>query len=144
MKMARASQADVDAALEVTRMLGDLEKRTMPDVDPENPSDDTEWFDRDDAEHCKRAMAMLLDAASKGSLFRVTFGMLVVLDPRNELLDPNANTLEKHPKTIAAIKAANQAEFQEALRVQNDPKATAEQREAAKQTAQAYMDALKS
>ncbi len=109
MKMARASQADMDAALEVTRLLGDLESRYMPDPNPDDPGEATEWFDRDDAEQCKRAMQMLLDAASKGSLFRVTFGMLVVLDPRNELLDPDADTLEKHPKTLAALAAAEKA-----------------------------------
>ncbi|MNF01024.1 hypothetical protein D3C80_1999510 [compost metagenome] len=39
----------------------------------------------------------LIDIAQQGSMFRVTFGMEVVLDPRNELLDPNADTLELHP-----------------------------------------------
>lgn len=106
MKMARASKADLDAANEVARLLGDLERRCMPDADPDHPSEETEWFDRDDAKQCQRALGMLLDAASKGSLFRVTFGMLVVLDPRNELLDPDADTLEKHPKTLAALAAA--------------------------------------
>lgn len=104
MKMARASQADLDAASEVTSMLGDLEKGYMPTPRGET-SLDTEFFDRDDAKDCKRALGMLLDAAAKGSLFRVTFGMLVVCDPRNELLDPDADTIEKHPKIVAALAA---------------------------------------
>lgn len=100
MKMARASRQDIEAALEVTRILSDLENRYMP-----GDGEELEFFDRDDAEQCKRALGMLLDAAAHGSLFRVTFGMTVVLDPRNELLDPNADTLEKHPKTLAALAA---------------------------------------
>jgi hypothetical protein len=103
MKMARASNADIDAALAVSRILEDLERRHMPCDDKDSA---IEWFDRDDAEQCKRALGMLLDAAARGSIFRVTFGMTVVLDPRNELLDPDADTLEKHPKTMAALEVA--------------------------------------
>ena len=100
MKMARASEVDIEAALSVSRILEDLEKGYMP-----GDGEEIEWFDREDADQCKRALGLLLDAASKGSMFRVTFGMAVVLDPRNELLDPSADTLEKHPKTIAALAA---------------------------------------
>ncbi|WP_258171895.1 hypothetical protein [Burkholderia contaminans] len=69
-------------------------------------SDKLERFDRDDAKQCQRALAAILDAASTGNLFRVTFGMTVVLDPRNELLDPAADTLELHPKLVAARDSA--------------------------------------
>lgn len=109
MKMARASNADLDAALAVSRILEDLEKRYMPEV-PGEEKEGIEWFDRDDAAQCQRALGVLLDAAAKGSIFRVTFGMAVVLDPRNELLDPAADTLEKHPKTMAALAAMDAAQ----------------------------------
>lgn len=95
MKMARASQADIDAALEVTRILEDLLRGHMP---ASGEDDDFQWFHRDDPDECRVVLGKLLDAADKGSLFRVVFGMLVVLDPRNELLDPDADTIEKHPK----------------------------------------------
>ncbi|AVQ84253.1 hypothetical protein [Variovorax sp. PMC12] len=110
MKMARASDADIDAALAVSRILEDLEKRYMPEA-PGEERQGIEWFDRDDAEQCQRALGILLDAAAKGSIFRVTFGMAVVLDPRNELLDPAADTLEKHPKTMAALAAVDAAQI---------------------------------
>lgn len=106
MKMARASEADIDASLAVNRILDDLLKGYMPAVDEGEEDDGTTWFDRDDADQCKAVLGKLLDAADKGSLFRVAFGMQVVLDPRNELLDPNADTLEKHPKVIALEKDA--------------------------------------
>ncbi|WP_264840966.1 hypothetical protein [Burkholderia cenocepacia] len=100
MKMARASKADLDAALDVSNIIEQLEQGYMPSTDE---SDELERFDSDDREQCKRALSAILDAAEKGSLFRVTFGMTVVLDPRNELLDPAADTLELHPKLVAAL-----------------------------------------
>jgi hypothetical protein len=102
MKMARASEADIEAALKVCRILDALDKRYMPSDDD---SEELEFFDRDDAEQCQKVIGMLLDATSRASLFRVVFGMAVVLDPRNELLDPDADTIERHPKIIEALKA---------------------------------------
>jgi hypothetical protein len=102
MKMARASEADLEAALEVTQILGDLERGYMPASDE---SDDTEFFDEDDPRQCQVALQKIFEVARKGNLFRVVFGMAVVLDPRNELLDPDADTIERHPKIIKALEA---------------------------------------
>lgn len=96
MKMARASKADLDAALDVSNIIEQLEQGYMPSTDE---SDDLERFDCDDREQCRRALNAILDAAQKGSLFRVTFGMTVVLDPA-------ADTLELHPKLVAALDGA--------------------------------------
>lgn len=101
MKMARASDEDMDAAFKVCQILDQLDKRYMPSDDD---SEELEFFDRDDAEQCQKIVGMLLDATSSTSLFRVVFGMAVVLDPRNELLDPDADTIEMHPKIIEASK----------------------------------------
>ncbi|ARP89786.1 hypothetical protein CAL14_05380 [Bordetella genomosp. 9] len=92
--MARASEKDLEAALAVSRIIEELEKGYMPGQDDDC---DLEFFDRDNPRDCQRALAVILDAAEQGSLFRVTFGMAVVLDPRNKLLDANADTLEVHP-----------------------------------------------
>jgi hypothetical protein len=108
MLLARATAADVEAGLRVTRILEDLEKRQFPD--PDLTSENTEWFDDDDADQCQRVVRMLLAAVQGVNLFRVTFGMGVVLDPRNELLDPDADTLEKHPKIVAALAAQDSKE----------------------------------
>jgi hypothetical protein len=102
MKMARASEADVDAALEVTRILDDLLKRYMPSS---GSDEGIVWFDQDDPDQCQIALGRLLDAARKGSMFRVVFGMAVLLDPRNELLDPDADMLARHPKIVRAMNA---------------------------------------
>jgi hypothetical protein len=106
MKMARASEADIEASLKVCRILDELDKRYMPS---EDDSEEIEFFDRDDAEQCQKVVSMLLDATRYTSLFRVVFGMAVVLDPQNELLDPDADTIEKHPKIIAALEAYDTA-----------------------------------
>lgn len=102
MKMARASDEDIEAAFKVCRILDDLDKRYMPGDDD---SEELEFFDRDDADQCRKIVGMLLDATRYTSLFRVVFGMAVVLDPRNELLDPDADTIEMHPKIVAALEA---------------------------------------
>jgi hypothetical protein len=107
MKMARASEADIEAALKVCQIMDQLDKRYMPSDDD---SEELEFFDRDDAEQCQTVIGMLLDATCDTSLFRVVFGMACVLDPRNELLDPDADTIEKHPKIIAALKALEDKE----------------------------------
>ena len=95
MKMARASEKDLEAANDVARIIEDLERGYMPS---RHDDDEYDWFCLDDPRQCRQALEAILDAASKGSMFRVTFGMMVVCDPRNKLLDPDADTLEIHPE----------------------------------------------
>ena len=97
MKMARATEQDLESALTVSRIIEELEKGYLPGDDN---AEETEFFDQNDLEHCKRALDAILSAAHQGSIFRVTFGMAVVLDPRNKLLDPDADTLELHPDLV--------------------------------------------
>ncbi len=94
MKMARASETDLDLAQSISRIIEDLEKGFMPNPDD---SEDIVWFDIDDHDSCKIVINAILEQAKRGSLFRVTFGMLVVCDPRNKLLNPDADYLEHHP-----------------------------------------------
>ncbi len=95
MKMAKASKADINAAIELYQFLqaigrggapseaidefgytgyGDLLERQAPDVE------------------------FLVRAHERGGLFRVVWGMQVLLDPANEVVDPNLPHLELHPK----------------------------------------------
>lgn len=102
MKMAKASTADIEMAMELSRFVEDLVDGTCPKqacADPE--SDDIEWLEDDPDEQHLKIIAALTDIARKGSIFRVTFGMAVLIDPRNELIDPTADTLEPHPKFVA-------------------------------------------
>jgi len=81
MKMAKASQADLEIAMELAGMLDTLGHRhcpSMPAVIARNDGD--EDFDRDDDDQCGRALRVLLETADRGSLFRVVWGAAVMLD----------------------------------------------------------------
>lgn len=101
MKMAKASEADLEMALDLSRMLEDFEGGYFP-LPKDSDDDEAEHFDSDKGEHCRRAMEMILDTIRRGSIFRVTFGMLVMCDPQNELIDPNLSYLEHHPDAMWA------------------------------------------
>lgn len=98
MKMAKASERDIDMALELSRTIEDLMKGYFPD-----DGDDALMFDPQDPYDCIKAIDLLFEIACRGSLFRVVFGMAVVLDPRNEVVDPDADHLELHPKHKKAL-----------------------------------------
>lgn len=109
MKMARANDDDIKAALDLCSALESLERYgSMPDG-----VEGSEHFDDDNAEDCKRALAHLLAIARRGSMFRVVFGMTVALDPRNRIFDPDADTLELHPSLTRAPEAVPPAQPQE-------------------------------
>ena len=102
MKMAKASTADIEMAIELSRFVEDLVDGMCPKQACEDPeSDAIEWLEDDPDEQHIRIISALQDIARKGSIFRVTFGMSVLVDPRNELIDPAADTLEPHPKFSA-------------------------------------------
>ena len=94
MKMAKASQADLEMAMELSSALDALEKRFFP---VGMKRDDAELFDDDNPHHCEEALAHLLELYKRASLMRVVWGCAVMLDPRNRLVDPNADTIEHHP-----------------------------------------------
>lgn len=99
MKMAKASNADLEMAMELSRFIEDLVDGYCPrQACEDDESEELEWLDQDDNEQAHRIIEAIKQIAAKGSIFRVTFGMAVVCDPRNELLDPDADTLELHPK----------------------------------------------
>ncbi len=99
MKMAKASEADIECALALSRIIEDIERGDCPRAACEDEeSEAIEWLDPDDASQMHRLIDAIKSTARQGSIFRVTFGMGVVCDPRNELLNPDADTLEVHPK----------------------------------------------
>lgn len=109
MKMAKASEADLNMAMELVSALDVLGQRWSPAMpEPiENLQDDDEResFDRDDDAQCGRALRYLLDLTDRASLGRVVWGMTVLLDPRNKMVNPDADTLEHHPETVTALAA---------------------------------------
>lgn len=104
MKMAKASSADMEMAMKLCSALEAMDSRFFPggaegDNDPED-------FDCDDDMHCGQALRHVLDILQGGSIGRVIWGMYVLLDPENKVVDPDADTLEDHPETLAAMKDA--------------------------------------
>lgn len=109
MKIAKASKADLNMAMDLSNALDLLGQRWVPCM-PEaierlKDDDESERFDRDDDVQCGRAMRYLLELADRASLMRVVFGAAVMLDPANKCVDPNADTIEHHPDVEAALGA---------------------------------------
>ena len=91
MKMAKASQADMEMALDFVGALEDINRFGQL------PRDDRQ-LDLDDPDDARLALRTLLGIANRGSLGRVVMGMATMLDPRNEVVDPDSDVLELHPK----------------------------------------------
>lgn len=109
MKMAKASQADLDMASDLASALEAITGRwgaAMPDAIAKLEGDaEVEWFDPDSAEQCKRVVKYFRALANSASLFRVVGGAIVMLDPANALVDPDADTIEHHPDRLQFIAA---------------------------------------
>jgi hypothetical protein len=96
--MAKASQADIDMALDLISVLDDIERGYFPYRFSDHESESTEWIDTDDNEQYERLIENLKRLLNRGSIGRVIIGMAVVCDPSNECIDPDADCIEHHPK----------------------------------------------
>lgn len=109
MKMAKASEKDIDAAGDAMSVLNDISSGYYParDGDEDAPT----FFDPDEPEHLRKfydLMHATLDAAP-GWPGRVIGGMCyVILYDKNEIVDPASDVLELHPKLTAALAATSQ------------------------------------
>lgn len=131
MKMAKANENDLNAALEMCRALDVLEDGYLP---AEMTADDDGVAYYAD-EHAEKVVEHLVSIFKRASLFRVCFGMTVLLDPQNELVDPEADTLEAHPKfsriadqrnkLLGVLKACDLSEFPYAREVIAEVEASA-------------------
>lgn len=104
MKMAKASEADINMAMTMANILDDIERGYFPSKlasDPE--SEESEWLETASCEQYERLIDGLKRVLNLSSIFRVIWGMAVVCDPSNELLDPTSNVLAVHPKLKLAL-----------------------------------------
>lgn len=102
MKMAKATEADLDAAMKLCSALESMARyRTMPM--PDDDPNELDKFDAGNGEDCKKALSIVLELSERASLFRVVFGMAVLLDPANEIVDPVESVLQLHPKLAHAL-----------------------------------------
>lgn len=105
MKIARATDADIEMALELAGALESLTDSAMPQQIENSDDGSYEPFDLEDRDQCVRVCKYLTTVAEKGSLWRVALGMSAVLNPKNNITDPNADTLEPSPR-IQAMESA--------------------------------------
>ena len=100
MKMAKASEADLNMALKLCSALEAIERRFFPDGS--EGQHDPEDFDIDDDAQCGQVLRHLDGILRGGSIGRVIWGAVVMLDPRNKLVDPEADTIEHHHENVSA------------------------------------------
>lgn len=107
MKIAKATEADIKAALDLYSALDALSCPWIPNfpqtVSEEGDYSDPEPFDADNPEHCHRAMHIIFDIMCRGNLARFFFGATTMFDPANRCIDPDADTIELHPLAAAAF-----------------------------------------
>lgn len=107
MHMAKATDADLQAALDVSNILEDISKGYMPILDAKNETDEDvssdSWFDLHNKEQTNAILERLISLAKRANLFRVSFGMTVLLDPTNKIVDPNSDILRHHPDVISGL-----------------------------------------
>ena len=103
--MAKASEADLDMAMELCGAIDALTGHwpTLPAAlcSPGDDGAPADQFDCDDDRQCGTVLRHLLAIAERASLMRVVWGCAVMLDPRNQCVDPSADTIEHHPDTKA-------------------------------------------
>lgn len=99
MKMAKASERDIDAAGDAMSVLNDISSGYYPSRNGEQ--DAPTFFDPDDRDHLRLFYDLInatLDAAP-GWPGRVIGGMCyVILYHKNEIVDPDSDVLELHPR----------------------------------------------
>jgi hypothetical protein len=100
MKMAKPTQKDIDAAGNAMAMLIDISSGYYPARDGDE-EDGTYFFDPDKFEHL-RSLYDLIEAtldAAPGWPVRIIGGMcFVVMFDKNQIIDPNSDTLQLHPR----------------------------------------------
>lgn len=107
MKVAKADRQDLDAAMMLMGLLDTVSGGYYPS-DSDDNEDDPTFFDEDNPKHLAQLWLRLkacLDAAP-GFQGRVIFGAATMMDPRNEVIDPDDDCLSLHPKLTAAMKDA--------------------------------------
>lgn len=117
MKVAKATREDLDLADELCSALEAITAtwgRVMPSaIAKPVEGEDSEAFDLDDEEQCKRLAEYFVELGRKASLFRVAAGMEALLHPENAIVDPDQNVLALHPRIAAAM--ATTGEFRHAI-----------------------------
>lgn len=104
-RMAKANDADMDAAYELSGVLDSLGRGYYPAR--EGDEDAPIWFDSGDRDHLQYLHERLTAIEAKGSLFRVVGGLSTLLNPANAIVDPNDDCIALHPRLRRALETAH-------------------------------------
>jgi hypothetical protein len=101
MKMAKASERDIEAAMELMGVLNTVDGGYYPSMDDDAEGDPT-FFDEEDKAHLAVFYSRIKACMdrSPGFIGRVVGGMHTIL--HNDILDPNDDCLALHPRLLAA------------------------------------------
>lgn len=97
MNIAKASERDINMAIDLCGILESLEKGFMPVEVTENGDNEDAGFDRDNPDDCRVALNLIIDKLRAGSIGRVIWGMAALVDPGSTMLDPDADIIKPHP-----------------------------------------------
>lgn len=115
MKMAKPTFEDISLAMDIARIVEDLEERYRPAL--VFGEDDQElWLDMESIDELQAVVEKIREIAARGSIFRVVFGMAVAIDEKNAVFDPDADTLELHPILLDALRDAKRYRYMRAFR----------------------------
>lgn len=106
MKMAKATQQDMDAAVRLISIVDSVSDGFFPPSECESEQDAQPLhFDEDNPEHLKVFHRRLMECmrAAPGGLFRVVVGFNTIM--QNDVCDPDADHLVLHPRIRQALQA---------------------------------------
>jgi len=116
MKMAKADEKDIDAAGDLMSILDAISRGHYPAKDGEENAPD--HFDEHDYDHLRAFYDRVNETLDKAPGYpgRVIGGMCyVILYDKNEIVDPNADVIELHPKLQDALEDAERLHAMEAM-----------------------------
>lgn len=103
MKIAKANAEDLKGAADLLHILSAVSQGYMPDG-MEAVHEDAELFDIDDSADCKMVLKALIEIENGCNLLRVVWGMVTLMDPLNDIVDQESETLDLHPSIAEALK----------------------------------------
>jgi hypothetical protein len=105
MKLAKASPEEVEALLNLARVLNSADCDGFP-CKPDGTwedGEDGEWFDVDDPDHLRKFYDRVMGCFEDhpGGINRTVWGYHLAME--NNVFDPNADTYEWHPSLLEAV-----------------------------------------
>lgn len=107
MRMSKADDADLDVAFRLIHLVDAIGDDYYPGQVEGAPT----FFDEDNFEHLLHLYRQIKEISeSSGSLHRIAGAANVLLNPKNNLIDPDDDCIELHPDLKAAQQAADEVE----------------------------------